>query len=345
MTAVQHLTVGPDEAEQRLDRWIRRHFPTLKQGRIEKLCRRGEIRIDGARAKSASRVSPGQVVRVPPLAEAEEAEAPPPAAEPTEPEAAALRAALLYRDEDVLILNKPPGLPVQGGSKQHRHLAGMLGALAFEKSELPRLVHRLDRDTSGALVLARTGAAAKALARLFRTRDVEKTYFALVAGRPHPAAGTIRYALVKSGGPGAKRMRPVHPDDIAATPGAQAAVTDYRVIEQAGRRAAWVVLRPRTGRTHQLRAHMAAIGCPIAGDTKYGADVGDVGAGGRGATLGQGLSRKLHLHAAAIAFAHPVSGQRIEVWAPMPEHMARSWGTFGWDVHAVPDPLFDLAAR
>jgi 23S rRNA pseudouridine955/2504/2580 synthase len=241
----------------------------------------------------------------------------------------------------MIVLNKPAGLAVQGGTGQHRHLGALLPALRFGREDDPRLVHRLDKDTSGLLVLARTEAAASALTRAFRGRTVEKIYFALVVGRPQPAAGTIRYGLVKAGGAGAgEKMRLVHPGAVKDTPGARAAVTDYRVIEQAGRRAAWVALRPRTGRTHQLRAHMAALGTPIAGDGKYGAGAGDVGAGGEGARLGGGLSGKLHLHAARLSFDHPATGRRLALSAPLPEHMARSWAFFGWTMADLPEPLF-----
>jgi len=341
MSGVRHITVGADEAETRLDRWLRRQFPHLTQGRIEKLCRRGELRVDGARAKSATRVAPGQVVRVPPLPVPDAA--PPPAPRPmavSEAEAEALRAAVLWRDDHLIVLNKPAGLAVQGGTGQHRHLAGMLAALRFGREDDPRLVHRLDKDTSGLIVLARSGAAAVALARLFRSRAVAKTYFALVAGRPEPRAGTVRAALAKGGGAGQEKMQLVHPDAAATTEGARHATTDYAVIEQAGKRVAWVALRPVTGRTHQLRAHMAALGCPIVGDGKYGGRGQENLGQGWGASLGGAVSRKLHLHAARLAFRHPVTGAALGFEAPLPEHMARSWALLGWDPAAAPaDPF------
>lgn len=344
MTGVRQLTVGPDEAEQRLDRWFRRQFPQVNQGRLEKLCRKGEIRVDGGRVKTSTRIGPGQVVRVPPLPD------PPPetgAVSPREPagpsddEAREIRQAVVWRDDHMIVLNKPPGLAVQGGSGQARHLGTLLEALRFGRADDPRLVHRLDKDTSGLLVLARTGAVAVALARLFRSRAVEKIYFAVVAGRPDPQAGTIRYGLVKAGGKGeGERMRIVHPDEVKATEGAKAATTDYRVIEQAGSRAAWVAMKPVTGRTHQLRAHMAEIGSPIAGDGKYGGR-GQVNEGsGWGAGLGGALSRKLHLHAARLSFPHPVTGRQMTFHAPLPEHMARTFELFGWNPADLPEPMF-----
>ncbi len=347
MSGVQQVTVGPDEAEQRLDRWFRRQFPQVTQGRLEKLCRKGEIRVDGGRVKASTRIGPGQVVRVPPLPEAREKPGAPAAprgtAGATEAEAQNLAAAVVWRDDHMIVLNKPPGLAVQGGSGQKTHLGTLLGALRFGRSDDPRLVHRLDKDTSGLLVLARTGASAVALARMFRSRAVEKIYFAVVAGRPDPPRGTIRYGLVKAGGKGeGERMRIIHPDNIKATEGAKPATTDYRVIEQAGTRAAWVALRPVTGRTHQLRAHMAEIGCPIAGDGKYGGRGQENEGSGWGAGLGGAISRKLHLHAARLGLPHPVTGRRLAFSAPLPEHMARTFELFGWDPAQVSEPVFGV---
>lgn len=340
MSGVRHLAVAEDEGEQRLDRWLRRRFPDLAHGRIQRLCRRGEIRVDGARASGSTRVAPGQVVRVPPLADP-----PSPAARPSpalpEGDAEAIRARVVFRDDHLIVLDKPPGLAVQGGSGQTRHLGDLLPALRFDRDDDPRLVHRLDRDTSGLLVLARTGAAAVALARAFRGRDVEKIYYALVAGRPRPSAGTVRYGLVKAAGAGGEKMTVLHPDAVGETDGARHAVTDYRVIEQVGGRCAWVALRPVTGRTHQLRAHMAALGTPIAGDGKYGGRGQENRGDGWGAGLGGGLSRKLHLHAAQLAFAHPTTGAPLAFAAPLPEHMARSWRLLGLEDAAVPDPIFE----
>ena len=348
MSGVQTIRVGEGEGDQRLDRFLRRRFPQLAQGLIERMCRKGELRVDGGRVKASSRVEAGQSVRVPPIPEGA---APPPAASPriSEADAETMRAAVLFRDAHLIAINKPPGLPTQGGTGQARHVDGLAEALRFGADEKPRLVHRLDRDTSGVLLLARTREAARALAAAFRARGTRKIYWAVTAGVPQPRMGTVRYGLVKAPGHGrggeAERMRTVLPDEVEATPGAQRATTDWAVLSALGRRAAWVALVPVTGRTHQLRAHMAAIGHPIAGDGKYGGSGQENLGDGWGAGLGGEISRKLHLHARHLALTHPFTGARLAITAPLPPHMARTWETFGWDPAEVPADPFEEALR
>lgn len=348
MSGVQTVTVAAGEGDQRLDRWLKRRFPQLSQGRIEKMCRKGECRVDGGRVKASSRVEAGQSIRIPPLPDGEAPDVPD-RTRVSDGDAEMIRACVIWRDDHVLALNKPPGLPVQGGSGQVRHVDGLGAALRFGLDEDPRLVHRLDKDTSGVLILARTRAVAKALTAGFRHRATRKIYWAVVAGAPQPRNGTIRYALVKASGHGpggeGEKMIAIHPDELEATPGAKRAVTDYATIEAAARRCAWVALRPLTGRTHQLRAHMAKIGNPVIGDGKYGGSGQENLGDGWGAQLGGGMSRKLHLHARSLTLDHPVTGQRLHLTAPLPEHMRHTWDTFYWDADAAPeDPFAEDAA-
>lgn len=346
MSGVRQVPVTPDDADQRLDRWLRRIYPEVNQGRIERMCRKGEIRVDGARAKASTRLAAGQVVRVPPIPEATGEE---PAAAPaiSAADAAMIQAAVLYRDDDVIALDKPPGLAVQGGSGQHRHIDGLAEALRFGREDKPRLVHRLDRDTSGVLLMARSARAAAALAKAFQARTTRKVYWAAVAGAPAPAAGTIRTGLLKAPGHGSggegEKMVVLPLGRVAETEGAKRATTDFATIDAAGNRAAWVALSPVTGRTHQLRAHMAAIGHPIVGDGKYGGGGQENLGDGWGAQLGGEVSRKLHLHARTIDIPHPATGKRLRVEAPLPEHMARTWALFGWRPDDAPDDPFAAA--
>lgn len=316
--SIQQRTVAPDDADIRLDRWFRRHFPALTQGALQKMLRTGQIRVDGKRAEANTRLASGQLVRIPPMPEAP---APQPAPRVKPEDAAMLREAILYSDGSVIVLNKPAGLPVQGGPGIARHLDGMLEALRFDAEQKPRLVHRLDRDTSGVLLLARTPAAAAKLAAGFRSRDTHKTYWAVVVGRPHPLEGRINMALAKLGGtPAGERVVPDNGPESAH------AITDYRVIDAALKRASLLELNPITGRTHQLRVHCAsALGTPILGDGKYGEEEAQL----------EGLSRQLHLHARAISLPHPEGGT-LEVAAPLPPHMAETFRFFGFDQPKVP---------
>lgn len=344
MSGVQTLNVGGDEAEQRLDRWFRRHFPQVSQVQIEKMCRKGEIRVNGGRVKANSRIAPGQSVRIPPLPDPDSYR-PAQAARVSDADAKMIRNAVIYRDDHLIVLNKPPGLPSQGGSKQTKHVDGLSEALKFDLSEKPRLVHRLDKDTSGVLVLARTQATASALTAAFRHRETRKIYWAAVAGVPHPKQGTIKYGLMKAPGHGARgegeKMLCIHPDEVARTEGAKRAATDYSVLSALASRMAWVALEPITGRTHQLRAHMGALGHPIIGDGKYGGSGQENQGDGWGAQLGGEMSKKLHLHARMLKIEHPVTRALMTFVAPMPDHMLRTWETLDWRAADVPADPFD----
>ncbi|NRB04242.1 MAG: RluA family pseudouridine synthase [Rhodobacteraceae bacterium] len=349
MSGVQMITVAEGEGDQRFDRWIKRKFPHVSQGRIEKMCRKGEARVDGGRIKASTRLEEGQQVRVPPLPITEGAERPVAERKPriSPADAEMIQSCVIYRDDHVLAINKPSGLPVQGGSKQTRHVDGLAEALKFGAEEKPRLVHRLDKDTSGVLVMARTREAAKELTAAFRHRATRKIYWALVAGVPTPYLGEIKTGLVKAPGHGAggegEKMIAVHPHDIDSTPGAKRAHTLYATLYRVASRAAWVAMEPLTGRTHQLRVHMSEMGHPIAGDGKYGGSGQENLGDGWGAQMGGIISKKLHLHARRLVVEQPVTRKPLELVAELPDHMKASWNTLGWTEDlADDDPFEDL---
>ncbi|MGE0650961.1 MAG: RluA family pseudouridine synthase [Alphaproteobacteria bacterium] len=330
MSAFRTITVARADAGFRLDRWFRARFPAVGFGEFQKLLRTGQVRVDGKRAKANVRLTEGQEVRVPPRVQSGESSVPATehASRPKPPVVRAsdvedLRRRVLYRDDDMIVLDKPAGLAVQGGSGTHRHLDAMLDALRFGADEKPRLVHRLDRDTSGVLVLARHRAAAQALTQAFRARTTRKIYLAVTVGVPRPRRGRIDLALGKAGGRGREKM-------VGDADDARSAVTLYAVMDAAAQRAALVTLMPRTGRTHQLRAHMAAIGTPILGDGKYG--------GRESFIAGFGLQKRLHLHASRLAIPKP-SGGVLAIAAPLPDHMAATVAAFGFDASGDIDPF------
>jgi len=323
------VQVSHDEDGIRLDRWFKRRYPALTHGHLEKLLRTGQVRLDGKRAKAADRVVVGQEVRVPPQVVNEPVEEKPRPAPMRDTGGTSLQDMILYMDKSVIVLNKPPGLATQGGSGLTRHIDGMLDQLAFEKNQRPRLVHRLDRDTSGVLVIARTVPAAASLAQSLAHRDASKVYWALTRGVPKQKRGTIKAALAKEGARGAERMAIADHDD------AKFAITDYAVVDQAGEEFAWVAAKPVTGRTHQIRVHLASLGTPIVGDFKYGAQA----ARGKGA-----IADKLHLHARSIDIARP-DGGRLQVTAPLPEHMLKSWELLGFNADDTRDRFIKSRKR
>ena len=314
MTEPRTFTVSEDDDGIRLDRWFKRHLPDVSFNMVSRWSRTGQLRLAGKRAVPGDRIEAGQEIRVPPIDSARPAR-PQPRREPlTEDEVAFVREMVIHENPHAFVLNKPPGLATQGGTKTKNHLDRLLDGLADERGR-PKLVHRLDKDTSGALLVARTARAAGHFAKAFSGRTARKIYWALVVGVPEPAEGTIDAPLAKQPGTGGEKM---HIDPEHGLP----AKTRWRVLDRAGNRAAWVELQPLTGRTHQLRAHMAAIGHPIVGDAKYG---------GPDAFLTGGISRKMHLHSRRIRIDAPEGG-KIDVTAELPPHFAESVATLGFDL-------------
>ncbi|MBB4153793.1 23S rRNA pseudouridine955/2504/2580 synthase [Sphingomonas jinjuensis] len=313
--AVRTFTVDAEDDGIRLDRWFKRHLPDTSFTTVAKWARTGQLRVDGARATPGDRIAAGQQLRVPPPEPVATHAKPQRQRVPLTPDQVSFASEMvIHRDPMALVLNKPPGLATQGGTKTHEHVDALLDAFADDEGARPKLVHRLDKDTSGALLVARTPRAAAFFAKTFSGRTAKKVYWALVVGVPSIDDGVVDLPIAKQPGTGGEKM---HVDEENG----QSARSRYRVIERAGNRAAWVELQPFTGRTHQLRVHMAAIGHPIVGDGKYG---------GPAAFLTGGISRKMHLHARRLRVDHPDGGQ-IDVQAELPHHFAESLTTLGFE--------------
>ena len=321
--------VSPDEDGLRLDRWFRRYFPKMSYGYFAKLVRTGQIRVDGARVKTNARVSAGQQIRVPPQV----SDSPPPVQRGSPVgfgDARFIQSLVVHKDSDIIVLNKPPGIAVQGGTKTHRHIDGMLDALRFGYEDRPRLVHRLDRDTSGVLVLARTPKVASDLAEAFHKKKVEKIYWGLCEGVPTPRSGKIELSLSKnSERQGREAMQAGYVGEVSA----KWARSHYSVVSQVGQSVSWLVLMPWTGRTHQLRVHCSAIGHPIVGDPKYGCGDSQVRFGGQ-SKIG------LCLHARSISLS--LKGATRTISAPLPRHMLALWNMFEFEMSAADEVTSEL---
>ncbi|HEC00701.1 MAG TPA: RluA family pseudouridine synthase [Sphingomonadales bacterium] len=321
---VTHHKIQPFEDGWRIDKWFKQKFPDLSFGRLSKLMRTGQVRADGKRIKAGFRVAEGMEIRVPPIGDnpnAGKARAPKLQKKQSDEDSRLMRDMVIYQDNSVIVLNKPPGLAVQGGSKTTRHIDGLLDCLQGDNPERPKLVHRLDKDTSGVLVIARNSAAAKSLTESFRNRRTSKIYWALVVGRPERTEGTVNAPLDKEPGTRGERM-------MVADKGKKA-VTDFYVMDSALRSTSWVAFKPVTGRTHQIRVHATVLDTPIVGDGKYG---------GKTAFLDGAVSKKLHLHARSIEINHP-DGGLLDVTADLPRHMKESWDMFGFDKQDKSNPF------
>jgi 23S rRNA pseudouridine955/2504/2580 synthase len=318
---VETIKVKGNEAGVRLDRWFRIHFPDVGYAYLQKLLRTGQVRIDSRRASASDRLEAGAQIRVPKIVRVVKKNTSTTSAPPvlSKTERDRIESMILYEDEHILVLNKPFGLAVQGGTGTKRHIDGMLAAMVDRFGERPRLVHRLDRDTTGVLLVARNRGAAAKLGRIFQQRSAAKTYWALVKGVPKPQQGKVTAPLVKAAGPEGDRVRKALPGEQEE---AMHATTHYAVIDRVGSKASWVSLKPVTGRQHQLRAHMALIGHPIVGDNKYGGDHN---------MPADEIPQKLHLDARRLRLPHPITGKKIDVSAPLPEHMRTTWDLLGLD--------------
>jgi 23S rRNA pseudouridine955/2504/2580 synthase len=324
--SVQNVSVAPDEAGMRVDRFFEARFPGLSFSHIQRVIRKGEVRVNGKRTEPKNRLEAGQTVRIPPL-RLDQPKPRAPGDEADEKTREFLKSMTIYEDADVLVFNKPMGLAVQGGSGTTRHLDGMLEVLRDAHGQRPRLVHRLDKDTAGCLLVAKTRFAASALAKTFRSRSARKVYWALVAGVPKVPQGRISTFLAKEERDDESVMRIAQHGEK----GASHAVTYYAVVDTSGPLLSWISLKPVTGRTHQLRAHMDHVGHPIVGDPKYFAR--------ENWELPGGMQNKLHLLARRIAVPHPRGGV-IDVTAPLPPHMLQSWNLLGLDAKRY-DPIVD----
>ena len=314
---IRQFTVEADDDGIRLDRWFKRHLPDASFNIVSRWARTGQLRVDGKRATPGDRLEAGQTLRVPPADVAAAASARPARKrrELSEDEIEFALGMVIHRDDAAIVLNKPAGLATQGGTKTENHVDGLLDALCFGLDNRPKLVHRLDKDTSGALLVARTSRAAGHFAKAFSSRTARKVYWALVVGVPAIEDGFIDLPIGKQPGSGGEKMHVDEKDGASAR-------TRYRIVERAGNTCAWVELQPYTGRTHQLRVHMAAIGHPIVGDGKYG---------GKEAFLTGTISRKMHLHARRIRIDHP-KGEQIDVRADLPPHMKDSFADLGFEI-------------
>ena len=322
---VRQFTVSPDDDGIRLDRWFKRNLPDASFNIVSRWARTGQLRVDGKRAAPGDRIEAGQVVRVPPAEPQAASRQKPEKQTLSEDQIAYVNDMVIHRDPAAIVVNKPPGLATQGGTGTTTHLDGLLDGLADDSGARPKLVHRLDKDTSGVLLLARTARAAAFFSKAFSGRTARKVYWAIVAGVPSIDDGIIDLPLAKQPGTGGEKMHVDEEEGLAAR-------TRYRVIERAGNRAAWVELQPHTGRTHQLRVHMAAIGHPIVGDGKYG---------GPEAFLTGTISRKLHLHARRLRIDHPEGG-RIDVTAELPTHFEETVANLGFDPALADLPLDEV---
>lgn len=316
MAGVRHLEVPPEDDGQRLDRWIRKNLPQMPYSLLQKLVRKGQVRVDGKRVDTDTRIGAGQKVRIPPFSGGRKEDE---WFRPMQGDEGYIRSLVIYDDGDIVAVNKPHGIASQGGMRIARHIDALLVHLEDAEGRRPRLIHRLDRETSGVLLLARSRETAGKLGKMFGSRRVEKTYWAITMPAPERDEGTVDLPLAKGVGPLKDTM-------VVDSENGKKSVTDFEVIERAGKTAAFVAFRPRTGRTHQIRAHAAAAGFPILGDEKYGPAHDEEHANM------EGVAKRMHLHARHLALPFPDGSGIMEFDAPLPEDLQRSWAAFGFSM-------------
>ena len=331
MSKVRHITVSEADDGQRLDRWLKKHLGGTPFGLIQKIVRKGQVRVDGRRAKGDTRLATGQDVRIPPLESKEEKQRRPLTAD----DKAYIKSLVLYDDGDVVAVSKPYGLPTQGGKNIFRHVDFYLDGLKDKKGLAPRLVHRLDKDTSGVLLLARSAKAVRELGKSFKGRKMRKYYWAICVPTPEMLDGEIHAAIADGTGNMKDRMV-IDPEN------GKKASTLFEVVEFAAKKAAFVVFWPRTGRKHQIRVHAQKLGSPILGDTKYVRNLDHPEQDIRMINE-MGLENRLHLHAQRLVFDHPISGKAIDIQAPLPPELAKSWKALGFSAKYKDDPFADIS--
>lgn len=335
-TAAYDLDVSNDDDGQRFDRWLKKTVPNIPYVLAQKLIRKGAFKIDGKKAKSDTRLVAGQVIRIPAI-KLSNSVGRDKSDRLTESDKAFIHSLILYQDDDIIALEKPHGLAVQGGTKTERHVDRLLPALKNEEGVVPRLVHRLDKDTSGLLLLARSSQMAKKLGAMLKNREIRKIYWAIVHGVPEMEEGAIKAPLIKAGG--MNRERVVVDEELG-----KYALTEYATIDSAHGHSAFMAFWPRTGRTHQIRVHAELMGHPIVGDWKYaGRDQVNAHDGTpvrRDGDLAR--ERQLHLHAHRLIFKHPTTGKMLDLKAPLPMELQKSWKKLGFETNYKNDPFADL---
>lgn len=301
--AVKLVKVKEQDDGMRLNRWFLKYYPDLPLSRLQKLLRTKQIKVDGKKVEASLKLQAGWEIRIPPLED-----------KPQEKNkdfvsdknAELIQSMVIYKDNNIIVLNKPSGLAVQGGTNTFHHIDAWLPALKYEKEEAPKLVHRIDKDTSGLLVLARDRKNAEILTKAFREHNLQKTYLALVRGCPKKMSGEIKAPLEKIG-----------EKSVVASEGKKA-LTDYKVLDNVGDKFALIEAKPLTGRTHQIRAHLEYIGTPIVGDDKYFGEVKE---------KVSDITDKLYLHSYKIDLSSIYKGMKIK--AELPKHFTEALETLG----------------